>query len=1163
MRLPSASLGQPFGWFLLALLLLVSCRAPSPSGPVRPERLPRLTLGQTNESLLQPHKFDWSSQRVSAPAVQEARQSWFKQAQPAPGLWPFRLQSWPQATPAWRSPGQSYPGVSLAALSQTASLSGLALSADDTLPNSPASTFLTQAPSRELTDRVFFLTRQGRLLKLKRDDPLDTPRGINLNNTFSRTYITLSPRCGRAYCLADDGTLYVVDTTGAMRLQATGDIGVAGGTHEGYGLAAALDPLMSSHDDALDTLFVPRNDGQVQQYLVQPGTSSLVPQATHMVTNAAPIANAQYNPSNHRLMAPCVALGGTLLLGDTAGRFIRHDTRNPANCQQIPVSLSAIEAPPAIEIQDGSYSGLTDRLGQPANVALYAPLYAFVNVTQKNGPVCAWIDLLSEAVWYSRPLFLDDHDSDPHGDWFAYDYLASDVTRYVAAEDSLNVADDYLTPLPGASVAFSQDVVAPALANVAIATGSVSHFSTGTSPPDVAFDKNGKLYVTNDNGLSNGFVRRYNQSGTLEKTFTVRKNPRGLAYHPLGDAVWVANFGESTAVAAGLERLNVFFPNTGSCTSCTTTSATRINHNAVDVAVDPDGVVWYAHAKNDDMHENIRKLDASATVSAATLPGGSRDIPTDAPGLAIAADPNGGAVWETLSDPNLQLARVDTALLTVSHFADLLPGETPGALAVGLDGTVWVAYPEADRVRQFAYQAGSLTTLADYQVNACKGLVVDNSGAVWATSGDGNVKRINQGRIDLSIATQSDPRGIAVGVGRLAIANTGANSVTQVGTNSSVGVRSLLRFLDSACDQVATGSTLVSATLGLRTNGRSTSCYPPEVYRLGRPLREGASGAFEAGGTTPWSSQRGLTASQAPAFTENLGALTGSANAISGFTANTPYSLDVTRGMAQTVPVPHHAFGLRYDATVTGTDQIYWRGGPFQAFTSGSTPPLFAPQFSAAGSASGVAGPSDSRPLLTLRYKRHLNPPLAPVATAPIIDVSNGRRRVYVFNTNTLFSLDFTTPQTWCDTAYSTATLSGTRYTRFNTARLGRLSENGGATLDGGSQYVRNTTTPVVNSDLSAIYVLSQRPSGGSSSAESFDYALSKFSLPLDQTTSADRMVADGPSTTVSNSFSQGALNSEGGSPVLLLDPFAASGTSGEGLYVGLDGAHSLFRFAH
>ncbi|MEB3198277.1 MAG: hypothetical protein VKP62_13835, partial [Candidatus Sericytochromatia bacterium] len=208
-------------------------------------------------------------------------------------------------------------------------------------------------------------------------------------------------------------------------------------------------------------------------------------------------------------------------------------------------------------------------------------------------------------------------------------------------------------------------------------------------------------------------------------------------------------------------------------------------------------------------------------------------------------------------------------------------------------------------------------------------------------------------------------------------------------------------------------------------------------------------------------------------------------------------------------------------------------------------------------------------------YKVKNDPPTYPMGTSPLIDVSGSRKRVYVFNANTLFSLDFTSPKTWTDTDYSPGqSTAGTKYSRFNEGSLGRAGSAGGTMTDTKTRYLRNTITPVLNFDLSALYAVCYYPDTGVYNDTLFKVAVNKFTLPINESTSADRLSASAPSTTTSDAIATGttaiaaensvhngnSVSANVGNRLLSIDPLATNGAN-DGIYLGLAGTKALYRF--
>lgn len=410
---------------VLSLALLASCQA-----NFKGVNLPSIGIDKTPATLLAPQGLDWSLQRVSSRQLANEQKAHFER----------HTLAFPTASTGWGG------GVALAALGATG----------DTVPNGPAAAFRTDAAD-PLYNKLFFLSKGGKFIKVDRANPAVFST-LNLGKTFSRTFVTLSPASTRAYLLADDGTLFVVNTV-SMALLATKS--VAGG----YGIAPYVDPYVSAATDLRDELYVPANDGRVHKFIVSaataPGPVTMTgPTTFDVATSATPIAGTR------KLAAPAVVLNGVIHVGDQGGTFYSYDTLNAANNLRYGVG-APINTSPAIEIQDGTYS-LTDSLGAPKSVAPGAPIYAFVTA----GPSCYWFNLHDASTTPSMPLRIDDNQSGKtFGYLLDYNFNAGGSVEYLASVDGGNInSDTAASPtdqiLPDYTTNYSNDMIVPAETNV-------------------------------------------------------------------------------------------------------------------------------------------------------------------------------------------------------------------------------------------------------------------------------------------------------------------------------------------------------------------------------------------------------------------------------------------------------------------------------------------------------------------------------------------------------------------------------------------------------------------------------------------------------------------------------------------------------------------------
>jgi hypothetical protein len=402
----------------VALGLAVGCQAANAPSP-------RLTFDELPAALAEPGGLDWSFQRVSGRRLAARREAHLR-----------RLLAYPSASAGWAG------GVSL---------TQLGCGSADFVPNGPAAAYATSSTSA-LYNQVFFLSKEGKFIKVDRSKP-GTYATLDLATSFSRTYVTLSPRCGRAYLLADDGSFFVIDTATMTRL-ASYDVG------DGYGIAPFLDPYASKHDDSRDVLYVAANDGQVHKFVVTPssgGASLAGPTSYAVATGVSPL----YGETRKIKTSP-VVLGGVIYAGDQAGNLQVYDTGDTANNYSFGVG-APINAPPSIEIQDGSYT-LTDPNGNPKAVANGRPVYAFVSA----GGSCAWINLHDTTITRSQGLRIDDNDNGKKfGYLLDYKYSTAGTTEYLAAEDGGNLnTESPERALPGKEPeSRSNDYLVPAETN--------------------------------------------------------------------------------------------------------------------------------------------------------------------------------------------------------------------------------------------------------------------------------------------------------------------------------------------------------------------------------------------------------------------------------------------------------------------------------------------------------------------------------------------------------------------------------------------------------------------------------------------------------------------------------------------------------------------------
>lgn len=181
-----------------------------------------------------------------------------------------------------------------------------------------------------------------------------------------------------------------------------------------------------------------------------------------------------------------------------------------------------------------------------------------------------------------------------------------------------------------------------------------------------------------------------------------------------------------------------------------------------------------------------------------------------------------------------------------------------------------------------------------------------------------------------------------------------------------------------------------------------------------------------------------------------------------------------------------------------------------------------------------AAGNADHRPIFKVRTSTG-SFPTPTLETPAVIDAL--RKKVYVFYGNTLYTIDFSSIAAWEDKT------AATPKTTFNTARLGRAVNSGGAAFATRTRYVSNFTAPVFNYNLTAAYVLDRYPEVPTQTSPlAWDYSLSKFSLGTAPTVDALQ-----PTSTIHiNNVTGEASN------FMVIDPFTDSWTTGGNIFFGL-----------
>ncbi|MEB3329613.1 MAG: hypothetical protein VKQ33_10310 [Candidatus Sericytochromatia bacterium] len=408
-----------------------------------------------------------------------------------------------------------------------------------------------------------------------------------------------------------------------------------------------------------------------------------------------------------------------------------------------------------------------------------------------------------------------------------------------------------------------------------------------------------------------------------------------------------------------------------------------------------------------------------------------------------------------------------------------------------------------------------------------------------------------------TVTTSGDtlPGGYPFFINRLIPATTGA-------TGSGGATRAFLRFSSTSLPNKAI---ITGATLTL-TAAETVTTYPPRVYRVGSTAANGAGtdGVYQRGTTNTWTA---TTTNQLDADTQPVlfnearaEAMTGGSTAsTTTFTAGSTYTFDVTPLLGGPIKQRQWAFALAYEGLPAGHSVVY-PGGTVSG-TNYAAPEFYNPR----------DGSNANVPKLTITYKTLTEtPPSQAPTTHPIIDAT--RKRVYCYDNNYLFCLNFTSVMTWTDTTRTDLNTSGTPHTGYQAAYWGRTEGAAGNNVG----FHRTWTNPAVAYDFSSIYVLSRAQRGGGSS--NGEIALSRIQpdrtgnqttgLDLGGTYSpaagADRGTADSssPVCTVANAGDPGAGTLGNGtnpfplanvvSRYMLIDPYSNVFTTGGDLYLGL-----------
>lgn len=375
----------------VCMAVVIACAITGCATP--PTISPHFSVGELPATLARPNVRDWTADRFAGKRLQQVRLDYLR-----------HLSTFTSST------GWSATGVS------AASMGG---SSTDYIPNGPAEVYNGSAAPSSIQSKGFFLTKSGNLIRVAAgSDPTQSAnrKVLALGETFTKTNITLSPSGSRAYCLSDDGTLFVVDTINMAIFSQTS----LGGGLNCQGLSPVFDPATSNSDDSREDLYVPTSDGNVHRFMV----SSAGPGTTPTLTAKGTYAIASGSGSV-KLAASPIAYAGKLYVGDESGTLTIYDVTTSSVSSAYSLGSVGIAASPAID---------TDSSGNPTAV--------FVTV----GSSCAWIDLPTTTVHFSRPLFLDDSGMSLPASGFLLAYRPTNLNYYyLSLQDNttMNVDSGY------------------------------------------------------------------------------------------------------------------------------------------------------------------------------------------------------------------------------------------------------------------------------------------------------------------------------------------------------------------------------------------------------------------------------------------------------------------------------------------------------------------------------------------------------------------------------------------------------------------------------------------------------------------------------------------------------------------------------------------------
>ena len=350
-------------------------------------------------------------------------------------------------------------------------------------------------------------------------------------------------------------------------------------------------------------------------------------------------------------------------------------------------------------------------------------------------------------------------------------------------------------------------------------------------PTGVAIDSSGNLDVADSN---NQRIQQLTPAGAIS---TLPGVGRDLAANTAGDlfiasGAYVLDLNSALTLETIAGNGSYLFRGDGG----PATSA-RLNH-PVAIALDATGVLYIADQKN----LRLRTVDTKSVISTIDGDGtlGTGDNQLSYPG-GVAVGPSGTVYIADQNNDRIQVILGSGNIATIAGTGipgfngDGLPGAatqlfSPGAMAMGSDGTVYFADKGNQRVR--ALRLGTtITTLAKTPVSSVavdasgniyiadgpgnKILSIDPTGHAYAIAGTGVSGFAGDGGAALT-AQFNSPSGIAADAhGNLYIADSGNNRIRVIGSDGNVHTIAGTGAADFGGDGGPALSALLSAPTGL------------------------------------------------------------------------------------------------------------------------------------------------------------------------------------------------------------------------------------------------------------------------------------------------------------------------------------------------------------